>query len=149
MHQEIFPATITSRDMIWSVPAAGKRDEKIFSLDNKTTPKKPVKIPSTILALLRFSFRFLLSNNTIHNGAEETKTATKELGSVSSAQIIAPFPINKSRLPTMNEVFICGRYTNLYFFIAHHPSNIKPEAKNLMAPKIKGGKSLSDAWIKK
>src|SRR5690242_7296146 len=98
---------------------------------------------------VKFTFHFLLSNKTNHKGAAETNTATKELGKVSSAQMIDPLPIKSRRLPTIKETFICFQSKSLYPLKMHHPISRNPDAKNRNVPRIKGGKSLSAACTAK
>ena len=141
--------TIMNNAIITIVFPAGEIFESIFSPNKRITPKKPVRIPVIIYLLLKFALRFLESNSTNHSGAADTKTATNELGKIVSAQIIDPLPTKSKRLPTINDVFICERKKSLYFLNEHHNNKTNPDAKKRTAPKRKGVKSLSAAWMKK
>mgnify|MGYP001548895259 CR=1 FL=1 len=104
-HQQILPATTTSKEIICNVFPAWGKTEKVLLLNRSITPINPVITPMSMGIFLKLAFRLRVSNNTNQSGADETKTATRELGKVNSAQIIDPLPMNNNRLPTINEVF--------------------------------------------
>src|SRR6478609_7872622 len=97
--------------------------------------------PRIIFLFERFVFHFGLSNKTNQIGAAEINMATRELGTVFSAQITAPFPMNRSKMPVTMDILIEARFQRFSPLITHQATINIPADRNRMAPIKKGGKS--------